>query len=282
MELVDLHVHSNASDGTCSPTEVVSLAQQKGLCAIALTDHDTVDGVAEALLAAKGSSLTVIPGTELSCTFEGKEIHILGLFLNLEDSAFLEELSRLRKIRDKRNQEMLSRFLADGISITREDLCLENPNTVITRAHFAHALVSLGYAKDMDSAFKKYLQYGGRYCMPKKEISYQHAMEILTKNHAVPILAHPLQYKLDRPKLLELLATLKELGLVGLECYHSSNNEYESRILKEMADSYGLLPSGGSDFHGENKPHISIGSGRGGLRISKLLLDDLRAKATNI
>lgn len=278
MELVDLHVHSNASDGTCSPREVVRLACEKGLCSIALTDHDTIAGIPSALEAAKNSPLEVIPGVELSCVYRGCEIHILGLFLDCQNPVLADELMALQQIRDKRNHDMLERFSNAGILITREDLCLENPNTVITRAHFARALVSLGYAKDMNSAFRNYLDYGGPYCMPKKEITPARAMELLSESRAFPVLAHPFQYKLDRPVLLELIGTLKELGLMGLECYHSSNNSYESRVLREIAGKYDLLPTGGSDFHGSNKPDISIGSGRGGLRVSKLLLDDVKKR----
>lgn len=278
MVLVDLHVHSNASDGTCSPEEVVRLAREKGLCSIALTDHDTIAGIPAALAASKETSLEVIPGVELSCVYCGCEIHILGLFLDCENQTLAEELTALRQIRDKRNQDMRKRFSDAGILITQEDLCLNNPNTVITRAHFARALVSLGYAKDMQTAFKKYLEYGGPYCMHKKEITPQRAMELLRESRAFPVLAHPFQYKLDRPVLLELIGMLKELGLMGLECYHSSNNSYESRVLREIAGTYDLLPTGGSDFHGTNKPDISIGSGRGGLRVSKLLLDDIKKR----
>lgn len=276
MNFVDLHVHSNASDGTLTPSEVVSLAIKKNLTAIALTDHDTIDGLAEAKKASLGHPIEIIPGIELSCVYNGQEIHILGLFVDSSDSDFIREISGLKNIRDKRNQEMIRRFQASDIMITLEEVTAGNPGTVITRAHFARALYEKGYVKTMDQAFKKYLTYGSRFCPKKEEITPEYAMKILTDNHAFPVLAHPYQYRLGDKKTEELISDLKKLGLLGLEVYHSSNNTYESSKLKKLTKQYGLFPTGGSDFHGSNKPDIDLGTGRGGLRISYLLLEDIK------
>lgn len=277
MGLVDLHVHSTASDGTFTPAEVVAYAASKQLTAIALTDHDTIDGIDEALTAARSYPIEVIPGIELSCVYQEVEIHILGLYLDRSQPSFLEELETIRKIRDERNFEMIRRFNDNGILISYEELRNGHTETVITRAHFAKVLYEKGYAASMDQAFKQYLQYGGPYCMRKEKISPKKAMDILALGHAFPILAHPMQYKLGYEKTEELILLLKAMGLKGVEAYHSSNNQYESGRLKDICTKHQLRPAGGSDFHGSNKPDIDLGCGRGGLRISSLLLDDIKA-----
>ncbi len=276
MKFVDLHVHSNASDGTFTPSEVVALAVEKGLAAIALTDHDTIDGLSEAQAAASGLPIEIIPGIELTCVYQGEEIHILGIYVDPADREFISETDALKEIRKKRNEEMIRRFQNAGISITLDEVMAGNPDTVITRAHFARVLLEKGYVKNMDQAFKKYLDYSGPYCPRKDKITPEHAMKILTDCKASPVLAHPYQYHLGDKKTEELVCYLKDLGLQGLEVYHSSNNQYESGKLRKLARKYDLFPTGGSDFHGSNKPDISLGAGRGGLRVTALLLDDIK------
>ncbi|SEU27361.1 hypothetical protein SAMN05443270_4334 [Lacrimispora sphenoides] len=276
MKFIDLHVHSNASDGTFTPSEVVALAVEKDLAAIALTDHDTIDGLSEAQAAAAGLPIEIIPGIELSCVYQGEEIHILGIYVDPTDRVFISETDALKEIRKKRNEEMIRRFQNAGISITLDEVMAGNPDTVITRAHFARVLLEKGYVKNMDQAFKKYLNYSGPYCPRKEKITPEHAMKILTDCNASPVLAHPYQYHLGDKKTEELVCYLKDLGLQGLEVYHSSNNQYESGKLRKLARKYDLFPTGGSDFHGSNKPDISLGVGRGGLRITALLLDDIK------
>lgn len=276
MELIDLHVHSNASDGTLSPSDVVALAAKKGLKAMALTDHDTIAGIGDAKKAAENFPVEVIPGIELSCIYHGEEIHILGLFVNPEDEGFVSGIDNLRKIREQRNEEMIRRFNEAGLSMTLSEVRGANPDTVITRAHFARALREKGYVKNTEEAFKKYLTYGCPYCPKKEQITPEYAMELLLSSNASPVLAHPYLYHLGDAKTEEHVSFLKGLGLQGLEVYHSSNNQHESGKLKKLAKKYGLFPTGGSDFHGSNKPDIDLGSGRGGLRISALLLDDIK------
>ena len=276
MGFVDLHVHSNASDGTFSPSQVVELAKNAGLDAFALTDHDTTAGVPEALEKGRDLNIEVIPGIEVSSSFDGTEIHILGLFVNSDDPVLAAMLEKMRISRDRRNEKMLENLAADGISFTKEELCGDNPDTIITRAHIAHALVAKGICSGMDQAFKKYLQYGGRYCPQKEHLSPEEVVKTLISNGAFVALAHPFQYKLGDKKTEELIAHMADLGMKGLEVYHSSNNKLESMKLQEMAVRHHLLPTGGSDFHGGNKPDISIGTGRGGLRVSYLLLEDIK------
>lgn len=276
MNYVDLHVHSNASDGTMSPEEVVAYAASKQLKAIALTDHDTVAGISRARKAAQDYLIELIPGIECSCFYEGTEIHILGLYIDETAPALLDGLKHFVQIREARNENMLKRFQEDGFDITVEDLTHGNPDTVITRAHFARVLTEKGYVASMDKAFDKYLQYGGRYCTRKEMVTPAQVMELLRQSGAWISLAHPMQYHMGYAQIETLVSQLVEMGLNGLEVYHSSQNPYQSSKLKEIAKKYGLLPSGGSDFHGSNKPDIDIGTGRGGLKISYSLLKDIK------
>lgn len=276
MDYVDLHVHSNASDGTCTPAEVVGLAAQADLRAIALADHDTTAGIPEALLAGAACGMEVIPGIEVSSSYKGHEIHILGLFVTAGNPALEAVLKQFRLRRDQRNEEMFRRFADDGITFTPEELNGGNPDTVITRAHVARALLSKGMGPTLDQIFKKYLQYDGPYCPPKTYVAPDEVLDTLLSSGAFPALAHPFQYKLGDKGTMELVGYLTSLGMKGLEVYHSSNNRLESMKLQEMAAACHLLPTGGSDFHGSNKPDISIGRGRGGLRVSSLLLEDIK------
>ena len=272
MKLIDLHVHSSVSDGTLTPREVTALALSTGLSAYALTDHDSVGGLKEAMQAAEGSPLLVVPGTELSSIYEGTEIHILGLFLDPEAAELTNALKELREARARRNEEMISRFQKDGFKLSLSDLYGQNANPVVTRAHFARALLEKGYVSSIDQAFRLYLDQGKKYFLPKETISPQESIRLILSAGGFPALAHPIQYKLGWKKTEDMMRNLKEMGLMGAEVYYSSHTSYDSSILREICRRYDLLPTGGSDFHGSNKPDIRLGSGRGGLRVSELLL----------
>ena len=276
MRYVDLHVHSNASDGTLTPSEVVHLALQKNLAAIALSDHDTVKGVPEAVSAAEGTTLEVIPATELSCYYQNVEIHVLGLFVDYKDADFQAKLEELEQERMQRNLDMIALFQRDNISITLEELQAGNPRSVITRAHFARVLVEKGYCKDKNSAFDRYVGVGCPYYLPKPQITPELSLPLITKAGGIPILAHPMLYKLGYRQIEELIQYLIPLGLKGIEAYHSSNNISQSDKLRSLALKYHLVVSGGSDFHGANKPDIELGTGRGGLRITESILDAIK------
>lgn len=276
MELIDLHVHSNASDGSLTPTEVADEAMRMGLSAIALTDHDTIDGIPEILEYTKDKPLEVVPGIELSCYYNNREVHILGFYMDYTNPALNEELSELKMAREGRNLKMVELMQADGLPVTMEKLLHGNPDSVITRAHFARVLVEEGVCKDKEAAFKKYIGIGCKYYLPKPQVTCETAMKILTTYSKGAFLAHPLLYHLGYAQIEELLIYLKSLGLKGVEAYHSSNNAYESDKLRSMAMNLGLGISGGSDFHGAVKPNIQMGKGRGGMKISMHLLDEIK------
>lgn len=281
MKYVDLHVHTNVSDGTLTPTEVVNLAVQKNLAAIAITDHDTIYGIEEAKKAASsqrknGYELELISGVEISAEYKKKDIHILGLFVDEKNLHLQEVLSNALKERDQRNQKMIDNLRADHIDITLDALLFDEPNTVITRAHFARFLVEHGYAKNNNEAFLKYLGYDTKYYVPRNYLTPKDAISLILQADGIPVLAHPLLYHLSLEELDVLVSELKSFGLVGLETIYSANTGFDEGIIRRYVNKYGLLMTGGSDFHGSNKPHIELGSGMGNLKIPYELVKQLK------
>lgn len=271
--MIDLHVHSNASDGSMTPSEVADEAIRMNVSAIALTDHDTISGIPEIMEYTKDKPLTVIPGIELSCYYKNREIHILGYYIDYQNEELASELTKLKDARNARNIQMVEKMQADGLPVTMEKLLHGNPDSVITRAHFARVLVEEGICKNKDVAFKKYIGIGCKYYLPKTQVTCEHAMRILTTYCKSAYLAHPLLYHLGYNQIEELLTYLRPLGLKGIEAYHSSNNMYESDKLRSIANKMNLSISGGSDFHGVVKPNIKIGKGRGTMYVPDTLLD---------
>lgn len=275
MRFIDMHLHTTASDGSCTPSAVCQLAIDKGLAAIAITDHDTVDGVAEAI-SYVDDRITVVPGIEMSAVYHGVEIHILGFYMDYTNPELISSLASIKQGRYNRNEEMCARFRADGIDMTMEKLQHGNPDTVVTRAHFARVLIAQGICKDMNQAFKKYLGKKCKYYIPTPDMPAADAIKLIKTYGKAAFIAHPLLYGFGYRQIEEMIEELKPYGLTGLEVYHSSNNTYESGKLREIARTHGLLISGGSDFHGAAKPDISVGSGRGGLRVTEAVFHDIQ------
>lgn len=279
MNTIDLHVHSNCSDGTLSPTELVQLAKQTGLTAFALTDHDNTNGLAEALLAADHLSLEVIPGIEFSTRFMERDIHIVGLEPDWQNQDFQEQLQLYRQGRNQRNQKVIQKMRSDGIDISCEKMqALYGKDTILTRAHFARYLTEQGHAATISDAFQLYLNEGGRYFVPREKITPFEVTKLIRAYHGIPILAHPFQYHFSDQELRELLRQLCQCGLIGIEVYYSTHTNEQTEYLQKLAQEFDLLPSGGSDFHGLNKPDISLGIGKGTLSIPYELLNQLRQK----
>lgn len=279
MKYVDLHVHSTASDGTFTPRELVKAAAKAGLSAFALTDHDTVRGVDEAMGATANLNLEVIPGIEISTRYKEKEIHIVGLFVNHHDPALLAGLGNEIDIRNKRNEMLIDKFNEYGFPVTMEEMTSMFPDSVITRAHFASYMVKKGYVKSTLDAFNRYLGEGMPLYVPRDKKSPEEAIKLITSAGGVSVLAHPLLYHLTMGELKELCIMLKDLGLTGIESMYSTYKGFDELSVKALAKEVGLLESGGSDFHGANKPHIRIGSGMGTLRISASYMEQLRMRA---
>lgn len=285
MKQIDLHVHSNISDGTFSPSYVVKLAYDAGLAAIALTDHDTVAGIQEALDAAKQYQqnaempLEVIPGVEISVGYKDRDIHMLGLMIDYKNKELVSVLNHVRQERDLRNVKMAANLAKDGIDISMEKLLAqEEEGTVITRAHFAKYLAGHGYAKNVKDAFKKYLEIDGKYYVSREYISPERAIELIRNAGGIPVLAHPLLYKLPNQELESLIKRLAEHGLLGLEAIYSSNTKQDEQFVRQLAHRYMLEISGGTDFHGTNKPDLQIGIGRGNMTIDYSILEALKKR----
>ncbi len=294
---VDLHVHSNCSDGTLSPAQLVDYAMEKHLLAFALTDHDTVQGLPEALAHAaqlreqyrqngdtSGACAVpeIIPGVELSTEYHGRDIHVVGLFIDPQNQKFQTYLTQFIESRDLRNQKMCARLRDAGIDISCEALVAEFPNSVITRAHYAKYLLNHGYIKSMKEAFERYV---GDHCpcyVPREKVTPAQAVEMILEADGVPVLAHPLLYGMGADALDALVAELKAVGLMGIEALYSTYSPADERQVRALAAKYHLLISGGSDFHGANKPGLDLAVGYGGLCVPASVLEDIRSASKKL
>ena len=281
--MVDLHVHSTCSDGTFTPEELVDYAIKKGLTAFALTDHDTVSGLDRAINYADSLRHTpvqipeVIPGIELSTEYQGKDIHMVGLFIDYHQPDFARYLEDFIHSRENRNKKMCALLREHGIDITYEALLAEFPGAVITRAHFARFLLSHGYIQSLKEAFDRYVGDRCPCFVPREKVTPAQAVELILGAGGVPVLAHPILYHMSDDRLEALVAELKSIGLVGIEAIYSTYNTAEERQIRGLASKYGLKISGGSDFHGANKPKIDLGTGWGKLYVPDEVLEKLRS-----
>lgn len=275
-QIVDLHVHSNRSDGTLTPTELVDYACSKGLSAFALTDHDTTDGLKEAMEYAGDKGIEVIPGIEFSTEYESKDIHILGLYIDYNQKEFREHIQEFVDSRILRNKKMCQNLTEAGINISYEALTEEFPDSTITRAHYARFLLDHGYVKSLPEAFERYVGDHCPYYVPRQKVTPTQAVELILKANGVPILAHPILYHMSERRLDKLVSELKEAGLMGIEAVYSTYTASEERQIRALAQKYNLLISGGSDFHGSNKPKLDLAVGYGKLYIPSSILDDIK------
>ena len=279
---IDLHTHTSKSDGSYTPTELVDYAIQKALIAVAITDHDTTDGLDEAisyaaLLRRQGKpSIEVIPGIEFSTEYEGKDVHIVGLYISYDAPAFQAQLDAFVESRINRNIKMCTKLQEAGIDITYEKLQEDNPGAVITRAHYAAYLHTHGYVRSRTEAFDRYLGDHTPYFIPREKVTPVQAVRLILDAGGVPILAHPPLYHMGKDRLRKLVASLKEAGLIGIEAIYSTYTNQDENDMRKLADEFHLLLSGGSDFHGANKVNYNLGTGRGNLRIPYSLLESLK------
>ena len=271
---IDLHTHTLFSDGSCTPAELISYAKEKGLFALALTDHDTTDGLERAIENGKKQGVYVIPGIELSSDYQGKDIHILGYFIDYKNQNLQEKLRLFQNLRRKRNIKMVSLLNEGGYDISLQNLYeIYGKDSVITRMHLAKALFDKGYVKDIPTAFATILAKDSPYYVPREGISPEKAVSLILESNGTAVLAHPTLYRLSDEKLRELLSVLKAMGLSGIETYYSTYTEEQTAYIKEIAEEFDLFPTGGSDFHGTSKPHIDLGIGKGNLKIPATLLN---------
>lgn len=275
-KLIDLHTHSTESDGTLTPEELMKHAKERGLSAIALTDHDAISGINKARPVADALGLDFVPGVELSTDYQGQEVHILGYYIDTEQPDFLKQLKEFVDTREKRNEKMAALLKQEGFDITIDTLTAENPDSVITRAHFARYLVEHGFVKDRETVFAKYLGDGCKCYVPREKITPFEAIRLIQLGGGLAFFAHPVLCHMNHDRLRFFIKSLKEAGLSGLEAIYSMNAPGDERNLMRLAEEFDLLISGGSDFHGANKPQIQLGTGKGNLRIPYEILERIK------
>lgn len=275
--IIDLHVHSTESDGTLTPEDLVAEAKKVGLAAFALTDHDTCQGVCKAMPLAASAGIELIPGIELSTDYHGKEVHIVGLYIDIENEQLLKKTAEYRKCRSERNALMVEALRKEGLSITMEELVAENPDCVITRANIARFLYEHGQIKSVREAFDRYIGDHCKCYVGRLKVASTDAVRLIKEVGGTAILAHPLLYGLSNTNLQKMIDELKPVGLDGLEAIYSTYTTGEEQQMKRLARENGLLISGGSDFHGSNKPDIALGRGRGHLYIPYSVLETIKA-----
>jgi len=275
---VDLHLHSNASDGTDPPSVIVEKAAAIHLTAIALTDHDTLSGIPAARDAARHFGLDMIPGVELSVDHHGVKIHMLAYFIEPGNGPLQDRLEELRLGRGVRNRLIIERLNDLGYAITMEDVLAQSSGDAVGRPHIADALVAAGRVVDRAQAFRGLLGDGGPAYFERDRLTATDAIELATASNGVTSIAHPLTINPGDATLRELFRELKEAGLGGIEAYYS---EYAPHIRAQLADTASeldLVATGGSDYHGAGKPDLSIGTGRGDLVVQDSVLEALRVR----
>lgn len=284
MKAIDLHTHSNKSDGSFSPAKLVDYAAARGLRALALTDHDTIDGLAEAIARGKElseagqPSVEVIPGIEFSTKYESQDVHIVGLYIAYDSPAFCDRLQAFVDSRTNRNIRMCRNLQEAGIDISFEKLQERNPDAVITRAHYAAFLLEEGCVRSRQEAFDRYLGDHTKYFVPREKVTPAAAVELILSAGGIPVLAHPPLYHMGKERLDNLVSSLKEAGLMGIEVLYSTYTNQDERDMLRLAKRYDLLLSGGSDFHGTNKPGLDLGTGCGRLFVPEEFLDRIKAE----
>ena len=272
---VDLHTHSTISDGTFSPTELMSAASEAGLSAIALTDHDTLAGLPEARTEAERLGIELVPGCELSLEYAGLPTHMLALFVENPAGAVASELNRVQLARSQRNERMVEKLRTVGVHLRMEDVA-RHANGMVGRPHIAQAMLAAGVVKSFDEAFGRFLGQGGLAHIPKEKLLPREAIGAVHADGGLAILAHPCLLTLQARRLEAILTDLKGLGLDGVEVYYTEHSERYTSEVARLAESLGLLKSGGSDFHGAVKPGVRLGRGRGGLYVPGKVLDDMK------
>lgn len=277
-KFIDLHTHSTASDGSMRPAELVRHAKEVGLSAIAVTDHDAVDGVAEAVEEGKRVGVEVIAGVEIGVEFK-PEMHILGYFFGDHYKNIQGVLEGLRRNRELRNPKIVAKLNEMGFAITLEEVREEAQGNVVGRPHIAKVLMRKGYVESVTEAFDKYLSSGRPAYFKKDRLTPYQGLQEITKAGGIPVLAHPMYLDLNYARLDDLLLRMKMDGLRGVEVYYVDNTEMDTSRFYQLAEKHELLMTGGSDFHGDFKPEIALGTGRGNLQIPYELLEKLKRAA---
>ena len=276
MDRIDLHIHTTASDGTFTPEEVVREASRIGLAAVAITDHDTAAGYARAAAEGENCGLEVVPGIEISTKFRSA-VHILGYYIDAQSPALGEVLDWMHRDREERNVKLCAMLRASGVDIDIERMHARFGD-LVGRPHFAEIMIENGMARDMNDAFERLLNKNKPYFIPRQFLPIERSIEIIREAGGTAVLAHPFQYRLDDAGLRELIEHCMESGLEGMECRYSGYDAAQTAYLEALAAEYGLVRTGGSDFHGAIKGEIRLGEGKGGLNVPYAFLEELRSR----
>jgi len=274
---IDLHLHTTASDGVMTPSEIVNYAKSRGLQAIAITDHDTIEGVEEALSEGRRAGLEVIPGIEISAEHSPGSMHLLGFFIDIHDPILRERLGYLQRARAERNPRMVDKLNKLGVSITFEEVLKASGGGQVGRPHFAQVLIEKGYVRSFQEAFNRFLRKGAPAYVEKMRFSAEESIHFINDASGVAVLAHPKTLQLnDRFELENLILRLVQEGLRGIEAYYPEHFAFEVELYKTLAERHGLLVTGGTDYHGIEKNGLDIGVGRGDMNLPYSILENLR------
>ncbi len=274
---VDLHLHSVFSDGTATPEEIVATAAEIGLTGIALTDHDTLEGIPLAAAAADALAVGFIGGTELSVQWRGRTMHLLVYFLQPGPGPLQDRLEALRRAREDRNHQIVGLLQKVGIEISMAEVAAEAGRGVVGRPHFAGVMMNKGYVESVAEAFDHYLAAGRPAYAPRKTLEAGEAITLARESAAVPVVAHPHTVGLRASEVATGLQDLVRQGLGGMESYYGEYSPEMRHRLSDICDELGIVATGGSDYHGRYKPDLQIGVGRGDLRVPDEVLDRLVA-----
>lgn len=274
---IDLHSHSTASDGSEKPSRLVEMALEAGLTALALTDHDTLEGIQDARDAAAGTDLELIPGTELSLDYDAGGMHLVVLWLEPGPGALQDRLASLQEGRDARNAVIVDRLCELGMRLTLDEVEREAGVGSVGRPHIAAVMVDKGYVETIAEAFDLWLGTDMPAYVGRPRLEPEDAIGLALESGGVPILAHPHTLNINRAhEMATILHRLRSAGLVGLEAVYASYRQHERDGYSNLARRFGLLPTGGSDYHGFYKPGLELGSGYGDLVVSEDTLEELR------
>jgi len=274
--MIDLHSHTSASDGTFSPKELVNLAKSVGIEAIAITDHDTIEGLPEALEEGKKKGIEVIPGVEISIDHQPGSMHVLGLFLDIKSNKLNEYLTDLQTSRSSRNPQIIEKLNELGLTITMEEVQKISGGGQVGRPHIAAALLKNEYVRSIQQAFDKYLKKGATAYFERHRLTRERAVEMIHDAGGLVILAHPGTLGVNASSFDILMSELKDVGFDGIEVFYNSHSQVDEDRLMKIVDKYGFVISGGTDFHGENKPSIKLGVGYGNMAIPYEVLQEMK------
>lgn len=274
--ICDLHTHSVYSDGTLTPARLIEEARKNGVGALALCDHNTISGLDEFVAAARGSGVIGVPGVELSTEYNKGQLHILGLFVQPQSYGEISEMMKeSQREKERSNALLVERLRKKGYGVDCVKIKHSTPDGLVNRAVIGAELVRGGYVESVDEAFNTLLHSKFGFYTPPKRPQALDVIEKIKGMGLLAVLAHPF-LNLNEEGLREFLPKAKERGLDGMEAYYSKYDERDTALSEEICDEYGLLKSGGSDFHGENKPEIMLGTGKGNLHIPMKIYEDLR------